>query len=209
MKFVTINVEVTGTTPLLQHRFSENNEVDGENGKGTRKVAKDYGTPREQAEQAVYRDADGFIYVPSTYFLSLLCGAGANHKQKGSRRSLRFIVPAAVRIGQVEVPLVDPETGKRINKFEVDSRRVVIRSTGGSVMRCRPRFDKWRAVFTLVVNVDLMAIETASMLLQEGGESLGIGDFRPEKRGPFGCFQVTSWKKLGEPKTDAKALAAV
>ena len=30
-------------------------------------------------------------------------------------------------------------------------------------------------------------------LLTEAGETIGIGDFRPEKRGPFGTFRVTKF----------------
>jgi hypothetical protein len=35
----------------------------------------------------------------------------------------------------------------------------------------------------------------AQQLLTEAGQSIGIGDFRPEKRGPFGTFRVIKFKE--------------
>jgi hypothetical protein len=42
----------------------------------------------------------------------------------------------------------------------------------------------------------MLALDDAQMLLNEAGVSVGIGDFRPEKRGPFGTFLVTSFKEV-------------
>ena len=77
--------------------------------------------------------------------------------------------------------------------FEVDSRPVTIPATKGRIMRHRPRFDQWGAKFDLMVNDAQLAVETAHLLLTEAGQSIGIGDFRPEKRGPFGTFRVTAF----------------
>jgi hypothetical protein len=55
-------------------------------------------------------------------------------------------------------------------------------------MRHRPRFDNWSAKFVLEIDDELMTLETAHELLNKGGKSQGIGDFRPNKRGPFGRF---------------------
>jgi hypothetical protein len=32
------------------------------------------------------------------------------------------------------------------------------------------------------------------MIVEDTGRKVGIGDFRVERNGPFGKFQVTSWK---------------
>jgi hypothetical protein len=63
-------------------------------------------------------------------------------------------------------------------------------------MRHRPRFDEWGARFNLLIDDTQLAVETAHQLLNEAGQSIGIGDFRPEKRGPFGTFRVTSFQEL-------------
>jgi len=80
--------------------------------------------------------------------------------------------------------------------FEVDSRPVTIPATKGRIMRHRPRFDQWGLKFDLIVNDDLLSVDMAQQLLQEAGQQIGIGDFRPEKRGPFGCFLVSKWEAV-------------
>lgn len=77
--------------------------------------------------------------------------------------------------------------------FEVDSRPVTIPATKGRIMRHRPRFDQWGAAFEMQINDDLLSVDMAHQLLNEAGLSIGIGDFRPEKRGPFGTFRVTKF----------------
>jgi hypothetical protein len=63
-------------------------------------------------------------------------------------------------------------------------------------MRYRPRFDQWGAKFRLILNDQMLSSEDAHRLLNEAGESIGIGDFRPEKRGPFGTFRVTKFEEI-------------
>ena len=63
-------------------------------------------------------------------------------------------------------------------------------------MRHRPRFDEWSAAFSLIVNENLLPVDFVLQLLTEAGLQVGIGDFRPEKKGPFGTFQVVSWEPV-------------
>jgi hypothetical protein len=185
-----IEVTIKGSTPLLQHRFSESAEVNP----STRKVLVNNGTPREQAEKAVYRNSNGF-YFPGAAIGRLIREAGSNHKLRGSRKSAKYVVPAAVLVMDDAVQLLDGNGGKPIKDFEVDSRPVTIPSTKGRIMRHRPRFDEWSAKFTLRINETILPVDFIQQLLVEGGIQNGIGDFRPEKSGPFGVFQVVSWQE--------------
>ena len=106
---------------------------------------------------------------------------------------MKFIVPSAVRMNSDSVTILNGAGPAK--EFEVDSRPVTIPATKGRIMRHRPRFDCWGAKFDLVVNDNLLGIDDAHRLLTEAGEYIGIGDFRPEKRGPFGCFRVTSFEE--------------
>ena len=104
------------------------------------------------------------------------------------------MVPSAVRM-TVDGVTICNGSGKPAKDFEVDSRPVTIPSTRGRIMRHRPRFDNWSAKFELLVNDDLLAVEMAHQLLTEAGMTMGIGDFRPQKRGPFGTFRVTRFEE--------------
>lgn len=190
-----VRVEIEGISALLQHRFSE--EAEGDVGKSTRAVKVTRGTPREEAEKVCYRWPNGEMYHPSQSVFTLLCEAGRNHKQKGSRRSLKYVVPATVVMTSDTMPLLDKE-GNPITNFEVDSRPVVIPSTKGRIMRHRPRLDEWRARFELEIDEEVLDGDVIQQLLTEGGRKIGIGDFRPERFGPFGRFMVTSWEVVEE-----------
>lgn len=185
----TIKVEIRGVTPLLIHKFTE----DTEQAKSTRRVEVKQRDPREEATKNAYIAQDGTFYFNAFSIPSCMGGAGSNHKARGSRKSLRFVVPSAVRMTTDTVTILN---GKGPAKdFEVDSRPVTIPATKGRIMRHRPRFDQWGAQFEMMVNDDLLSVEMAHQLLNEAGQSIGIGDFRPEKRGPFGTFRVTKFEE--------------
>ena len=92
----TVHVKIQGTTALLQHRFGA--EAQAASTKKTRAVQIKEDNPREEAEKVCYRDRDGHLYHPSASIARLLREAGGAHKQRGSRKSLKYIVPAGVRL---------------------------------------------------------------------------------------------------------------
>jgi len=189
----TISVRIEGVTPLLVHRFGEQDEQ----ARQTRRIAATESDPRAEAERHAYVAADGTFYFSAFSIPNAMGAAGANHKARGTRKTLRFVVPSAVRMTS-DIVTIGNGNGKPAHSFEVDSRPVTIPATKGRIMRHRPRWNQWSAEFTLVVNDQLLDPATAHMLLSEAGLSIGIGDFRPEKRGPFGTFLVTRWEELAD-----------
>lgn len=187
-------VTIVGDTSLLQHRFGEQAETDS--GKSTRRVQMHDETPRQAAEKVSYKDEKGRFYFPGAAIGRMLREAGGAHKQKGSRKSVKYLVPAAVLVLDDAVIITEADGKTPAKDFEVDSRPVVIPATKGRIMRHRPRFDKWAAVFELRVNETVLHPDVVHRLLMEGGEQIGIGDYRPEKGGPFGVFRVTEWKDI-------------
>ena len=186
-----VEIEIRGTSPLLIHRFTETNEQ----AKPTRRVVVANVDPREQATKAAYIADDGSFYFSAFSIPNAMANAGANHKMRGSRRTLRFIVPSAVRVTSETITILNCDGPAK--DFEVDSRPVTIPATKGRIMRYRPRFDNWGAKFTISLDDNALSFEDANNLLSEAGQFIGIGDFRPEKRGPFGCFRVVSFKEVG------------
>lgn len=189
----TFQVSIKGVTPLLQHRFGEEAEQSG----ATRGVLVNRGTPREEAAKVVYQNKRGEFYFPGTAIGRLLREAGGSHKMKGSRKSAKYIIPAACLVMQDEIAIRNGDGKTLAKEFEVDSRPVTIPATKGRVMRHRPRFDHWSATFVLRVNEKLLPPDFVNQLLSEGGQQIGIGDYRPEKGGPFGTFVLTEWKQEG------------
>lgn len=195
----TYLASIHGLSALLMHRWSEESEVEA----ATRTVHIAARDPRTEAEKVCYRRPDGTLYLPGPALAKMLSNAGSNHKQRGSRRSMRFIVPAAILVLGDDISLLD-DNGEPLTHFEVDSRPVVIPSTKGRIMRHRPRLNQWACEVPLQVDETLIEASLALQLLQEGGSRHGVGDFRPEKTGQFGRFEVVSWKLIaGEPAKPA------
>ena len=187
---ITVHVEITGTSPLLINRFTEEAQLES---KTTKIKVEENRNPREIAEKSAYIAEDGTYYFSSYAIPRAMGEVGLNYKQKSNRKTLKFVVPSAVRMIAETVTILDGDVPASM--FEIDARSVVIPATKGRIMRYRPRFNQWNARFDLFVNDGLMDVSLAHKLLQEAGQQIGIGDFRPEKRGPFGCFRVTKWQE--------------
>ncbi len=190
MKLITAWIQGTGA--LLQNRFTEQAEVNVQT--NTRRVSVDEEvTPRTQAERSCYRDESGYLYHPGASIARLIREAGNAHKLKGSRRTVKWIVPAAVLVVDETLPQFALDRKTRLIDFEVDARPVVIPSTKGRVMRFRPRLDAWSMAMRLRINEAVLSEGLIRQLLIDGGQQIGIGDYRPEKGGPFGVFHVVEW----------------
>lgn len=188
----TYVASIKGITAILQHRFSEASELPGT----SRRVHIKDEDPRDAAERAAHRDPEGRLYIPGAAVSRMLREGGSSHKQKGSRKSLKFVIPAAILIPEDIIHLLDVD-GEPLTEFEVDSRPVVIPATKGRIMRHRPRLNIWGAEFHVEVDDDMIDPNIIHQILVEGGTKIGLGDFRPEKGGPFGRFHVVRWAEMG------------
>jgi hypothetical protein len=179
---VKINVEISGITPLLMNRFVEEDLMN--NQKRDKSL-----TPRQQAEKSAYKLEDGSLFIPMENIFSCIIVAGKYHKDgKNKITTMKSsLVPAYVSIEEKYCPL-------NTKDFEVDSRSVVIPATGGRVMKHRPRLDKWGLKFTLEVDNKGFSERLVRDLVDDAGTKVGLGDFRPDRKGSFGKFKVTEWK---------------
>ncbi len=185
---MNIQVTITGTSPLLMNRFHEAAQEAVSSGNAMT-LRGQKGTPREQAEPKVYADSTGRPCIPGPNVFSALIQAGIFIKVGKSKLSTQksSLIPAGLSVAQIECPITP-------SKWEVDSRAVVIPSTGGRVMSHRPRFDQWQISFTLEVDSAMFDDRLVRELVDKAGQCIGLGDFRPARKGPFGKFKVTSWK---------------
>lgn len=189
-----ISVTIQGLTPLLMNRFTEAAEV-AVSGGTTVTFKGNKGTPREQAEPKRYADGDGSLYVPGSNIFAALIAAGAFHKAGKSKLTTMktSLIPAGLMVDELICPLHAPD-GSALTAWEVDSRSVVIPSTGGRIMCHRPRVDEWRCTFTLDVDETMFAPNLIRAVVDDAGKKIGLGDYRPARKGPFGRFAVVGWE---------------
>ncbi len=183
----TIQTVIRGTSPLLMDKFDQSALAPDTRAAKVQKL-----TPQEEAKNALY-SAEGVLYLPSSAIARLLRDAGSNHKQRGSRKSVRYIVPAAVRVIGAQLPLTNGDGITALIHYSVDSRSAVVPATKGRIMVHRPMFAAWSLRFGLRIEESLLAADFVRELLIEGGKQIGLGAFRIEKGGEFGAFEVIEW----------------
>ena len=175
MSVCQCEVVVRGISPLLMHRFPL---VPIE---GIEKL-----TAAQQAEIAAYRDEKGGLFVPAVNVQRALVSAAAFSKGKG-RASLQKQAAACL--------LVSPEhLSLGTDRYTIDSRAVVIAATKGRIVRHRPRLDEWQLTFILQWDGVLLKETEVRRIVDDAGQRVGLLDFRPERKGPFGRFMVTTWR---------------
>src|SRR5271167_3005565 len=118
MAFVLIEVWVAGTTPMLQHRATE----EALSGKTRPNMPGEDENPRDIAERAVYRLESKQLAIPGGAFARMIREAGGSHKSRGSRKSLKYIVPAAVVVLDDLCGLYLNDRKTPLKDYEVDSR---------------------------------------------------------------------------------------
>lgn len=182
-----IAVTIKGISPLLMNRFTEENEIAVSKGRSSSTKAKK-GTPREQADPKAYRLEDGTLYIPGTNIFASIIQGGTFFKLGKSKVTTQksSLIPAGIIMETVNCSL-------NTKDFEVDSRRVVIPATGGAIMAHRPRLDDWEGSFSLLVDDEMFEPDFVREIIDAAGSKVGLGDYRPQRKGPFGRFVVTKW----------------
>jgi hypothetical protein len=176
-----INVTIRGISPLLMHRFPENE------GKIEEKSKKRAGNPEyeKEVEQGIYKFPDGKPYQPASHIEGTMIKASTNFQISGKKKkTYKDLVKGSVFVFPDAIP-------HKIQKWIVDRRSVVVPATRGRVIRARPRLDNWELDFTIEIRNDQLPIEVVKQILDTAGNEVGIGDFRPR----FGRFIVTRFEE--------------
>lgn len=150
----------------------------------------------EQAEIAAYRnEKTQELYVPSDAVFQTLVNAAVYSKGKG-RASLQKPTAACVSITPAHL-------GLGTDKYEIDSRPAVNPPTGGRIVRHRPHFPEWEIEFNIEFDENLLKEEQVRKIVDNGGSLVGLLDYRPDCKGPFGRFVVTKWAVVSRTKSVA------
>lgn len=184
-----IQIKIKGVTPLLCNKFTDAAQIAASS--GTRSALNgDKGTPREQAEIKLYLGLNGKPMIPQPNVFRAIIDAGKFFKNGKSKVTTQksSLIPACVDIHGVEIPI------KSAEGWDVDTRAVRIPATGGRILAHRPRFNDWELSFVVTLDTDMMGEKLFRQIVDAAGKSIGLGDFRPDCKGPFGKFVVTMWK---------------
>lgn len=176
-------VEITGVTPLLQNKPEE---YGFDEQWIEKKANEDW---EKESLKKLYIDSDGTIYQPSNHIERAMIEAGKKVRVKGQgKATYSKLFGSMVSIVEFELP-------HKIPDYTTFKSLVVIPSTKGRVMRYRPMFKEWKLNFTIEAEEEI-AKDAIKEVLEIAGKYVGIGDWRPEKKGKYGKFQVTSFQEI-------------
>lgn len=176
-------VRVKGITPLLMNKPEE---YGFDEQWVEKKASSDY---EKEALKKLYVDSEGTIYQPATHIERALIEAGKKIRVKGQgKATYSKLFGSMVSVEEFELKHLKTD-------YEIYKALVVIPSTKGRVMRYRPMFKDWEFEFHIIADeeIDGAVIKEA---LEIAGKYVGIGDWRPEKKGKYGKFQVTLWEEV-------------
>ena len=181
MKETKIQVKVEGVSPLLMNRFLDKS-IDTKSKKRT-------GAMIELDILDKLYIYDGKPHIPAVYFRNSLVEASKQFKITGKGKSTYSkLVGATVDVSPEMILIKGDYIPFRI--------AAVNPSTKGRMMVNRPRFNKWEVEFEIILNDESVPIDVINEILEQSGRYVGIGDWRPQKKGMFGKFMITSFKEV-------------
>jgi hypothetical protein len=185
IKVETVSIKIKGLSPLIMHRWSEKARkemLDKQMRKTTTKAAK---SPEEQYEASVYKLDDGRLGFPADAFKkAMIRGA----KQIGlvmtdARTSFFVHGEYCTRDDRELVPV----------QGEVQPREDMVRLNGSTAdIRFRGQVIGWEAELNISYNASITSFDQIVNMLHAAGYGVGVGEWRPEKDGTFGRFEVVA-----------------
>ena len=150
--------------------------------------------PREAAEPKLHQ-VDGWPVIPANCFMACCINAGVLIRLDGKRQVSTSKATHLPGFFSIEEPYAKLYTkdGKK-PKWEVDIQRGVNPNGGELVAVIRPRIDEWRFTFHVMCDFDTLGETSIRELVDKAGMSMGLLDFRPNKKGIYGKFVVDKWK---------------
>ena len=169
--------EIEGVTSLIQNAFPQKAMEQMLRKHMGLPVTREKKKPREILEAATIRNASGDVCIPPQAIKAAMITASSTIKGLKARQLMMgiFVVGQSIPITYERmVPRMDM---CRVGTFPKQPD-----------VRFRPMFEGWRAsvMFRFADQID---IKTVLDLLNRAG-FVGVGEWRPERRGVFGTFRV-------------------
>lgn len=190
----TLRIPIRGTAPLIMHAWSEKAKrmmLDGFQGKRKLKEPKN---PEQEYEAAFYRMDDGRYGFPALAFKAAAVEAagfyGRDVTKVGLRRQLFFTGDYSKTANQQLVPIMgDPA-------MREDTVRLSGRGGSTASLVYRPEFLEWTTELTVTFVKTVIARDSVLSVIGAGGLGVGVGEWRPEKSGNFGTYEIDQTREI-------------
>lgn len=200
----TVKIRVEGKVPLLMHSNQMANPLNVYSraikpltGKRKKTDADHLEISRIEWEAGLYFDEEGSVCIPAEVIEATLRNAA--RKTKNGK-----LIEEGVRVEENFCKLDYPNNGFKRKSFPAtteaipskeldrmyekhyDCRLAKVKGSGGTVLRTRPRFDKWGFEFTLMYDENIISQRTLLEVVAVAGERIGFCDYRPR----YGLFNA-------------------
>lgn len=186
----TAMIPIVGTMPLIVHNFSQKAKqamLDKQQGKRTLKVNRD---PKAEYEAAFYRTKDGYGFPVTAFKAATVSGARFYGKDVKMTELRQFIFMRGILSDTCPQALVEIVG-------EPHMREDVVRLTGTTAdLRYRPEFTEWSAVLEVTYVTSALSRDSILSLVDAGGLGVGVGEWRPERRGEFGTYRIDPTREV-------------
>ena len=185
IKVEQTTISISGLSPLIMHRWSEKARKEMLDKQMKKAVKKEAKSPEEQYEASVYKMDDGRLGFPADAFKkAMIRGA----KQIGlvmtdARTSFFIHGEYCTRDDRELVPIMG----------EIQPREDMVRLNGSQAdIRFRGQVVTWSADLNISYNSSITSFDQIVNMLHAAGYGVGVGEWRPEKDGTFGRFEVVA-----------------
>lgn len=188
----TVTLKLTAESPILMHSDRYADPLDP-----MTKQHKELTSKRKKTDDdliaiaksewmgGLYYDDELGPYIPGQNVKSTLVGAAKFHRMGATFKRAVIVLDDKIKL-EYRGPR-DPETMWENPKF-VDARSVVVGQS--RLMRYRPKFHDWSVRARVVYSPEMLEQQDLVRAAQNAGMFVGLGDYRPEKGGAFGRFNV-------------------
>jgi len=178
-------IEIKGTAPLIVHRWSEKAKqmmLDAQQGRKTPKTVKD---PQADYESSMYRFVDGRHGFPVMAFkAATVKGGGRVFGKRVKMTELRQVftfLPDGIGVDGTQLALIQGEPTLREDMVRV--------GMGTADIRYRAEYRDWSAKLRIEYVPSVIDLGSVVALVDAGGTN-GVGEWRPEKSGSYGTYEV-------------------
>lgn len=191
IKTETLLVPIIGTSPLITHKFSEKAKRQMLNAMQNRKEPKSPKDPQAEYESAAYKMDDGTFAVPAIAFKSATVSAARFFDKSVTMVGLRQTLFFGGEMSKTEGQLMVRLTGEPVMREDV-----VRVGNGGTDLRYRPFFAEWSATLECTFVASMLTRSSVLSLIEAGGLGVGVGEWRPEKRGDMGTYRIDDLREV-------------
>lgn len=174
-------ITIEGTSPLICHAWSEKavKQIEDKQQQKT-KAPREPKNPAAEFEAAIYRDEQGRACVPARAIKSAVVSAATSLDDK-TRYPKTKLRQGLFIVGDL-LPIIGPKPTMRTDMVTV--------GRGSADVRYRPEWKIWSVAFEVEINLSVFSVEEVYNLIELAGFAVGIGEWRPEKDGNNGRFQI-------------------